>query len=672
MMTSMFHSASGHYFHEPQRMYSNDLNLKQEPFDGTAETDMPVDMTLARGQCHDVRSVSDLMDGERSSYFNPYLLGLSSQHQQNSSNTDRQDEKCPKSVKLTTPHSPDEYHLKGDQGKLSMPNATEKSSRSSVFRKIELLTSSLHQRAKREFVPDEKKDEGYWSKRLKNNDSARRSRVKRKALEKMMETRLLELQKENIELKHEMAALRRRFGVEESPDCKQPSGQFHSVPDSRSYQSSSSLEDIFDKDDDLEFQSTGSEDSRSNDDSRVYSLGSVTTLNQSLGLSGRFGVNAAASRKLSSNGSCTSRSDSRSSHASAMDTNARLDRTGALDLTSESGSRSSPTRDTSSPECYSSGDKNCTWLLQEGSSGKDVPKDVKSEFACPSHFSTNQPLSVHHNSHQISLCLSITFLTKSASVCPSHFSPNQPLFVHHNSHQISLCLSITILTKSASVCPSRFSPNQPLFAHHSSHQISLCLSILVLTKSAPVCPSQFSPNQPLSVHHISQQMSLCLSITILTKSTSVCPSQFSPNQPLFVHHNSHQISLCLSITVLTKSASICPSQFSPNQPLSVHHNFHQISLCLSITILTKSASVCPSQFSPNQPLSVHHNSHQISLCLSITILTKSASVCPSQFSPNQPLSVHHNSHQISLCLSITILTKSASVCPSQFSPNQPL
>lgn len=74
-----------------------------------------------------------------------------------------------------------------------------------------LMTSSMQSRATRAFVPNDRKDDIYWSKRHKNNDSARRSRVKRKAIEKCMQQKLLELQKENIQLKHEMSALRRRY-----------------------------------------------------------------------------------------------------------------------------------------------------------------------------------------------------------------------------------------------------------------------------------------------------------------------------------------------------------------------------------------------------------------------------------------------------------------------------
>ncbi|XP_046567010.1 nuclear factor interleukin-3-regulated protein-like [Haliotis rubra] len=83
-------------------------------------------------------------------------------------------------------------------------------------------------RAQREFVPMDKKDTAYWSKRLKNNESARRSRLKKRAIEKTMEAKYKELQRENIELKHELAALKRHFG--EKLNRKEIAGDVFSEP----------------------------------------------------------------------------------------------------------------------------------------------------------------------------------------------------------------------------------------------------------------------------------------------------------------------------------------------------------------------------------------------------------------------------------------------------------
>ena len=67
------------------------------------------------------------------------------------------------------------------------------------------------QRAEREFVPTDKKDSMYWSKRIKNNNSARRSRMKRRTSEQDVVEKLKTLQQENIELKYELRSLNRIF-----------------------------------------------------------------------------------------------------------------------------------------------------------------------------------------------------------------------------------------------------------------------------------------------------------------------------------------------------------------------------------------------------------------------------------------------------------------------------
>ena len=63
-------------------------------------------------------------------------------------------------------------------------------------------------------MPDYKKDEQYWKKRHKNNESARQSRLKRKAAERDMESRMMQLEQENIKLKWELNALKKRFNID--------------------------------------------------------------------------------------------------------------------------------------------------------------------------------------------------------------------------------------------------------------------------------------------------------------------------------------------------------------------------------------------------------------------------------------------------------------------------
>lgn len=72
-------------------------------------------------------------------------------------------------------------------------------------------------RSKREFIPNEKKDDGYWDKRRKNNEAAKRSREKRRANDMVLERRVLGLLEENARLRAELLALKFRFGLVKDP-----------------------------------------------------------------------------------------------------------------------------------------------------------------------------------------------------------------------------------------------------------------------------------------------------------------------------------------------------------------------------------------------------------------------------------------------------------------------
>lgn len=69
------------------------------------------------------------------------------------------------------------------------------------------------QRKQREFIPDNKKDESYWDRRRRNNEAAKRSREKRRFNDMILETRVVELTKENHVLKAQLAAFKDKFGV---------------------------------------------------------------------------------------------------------------------------------------------------------------------------------------------------------------------------------------------------------------------------------------------------------------------------------------------------------------------------------------------------------------------------------------------------------------------------
>lgn len=87
--------------------------------------------------------------------------------------------------------------------------------RSSAVKRKESPASSI--RRKREFIPTDKKDDGYWDKRRKNNEAAKRSREKRRVNDMVLESRVLALLEENARLRAELLALKFRFGLVKDP-----------------------------------------------------------------------------------------------------------------------------------------------------------------------------------------------------------------------------------------------------------------------------------------------------------------------------------------------------------------------------------------------------------------------------------------------------------------------
>lgn len=77
--------------------------------------------------------------------------------------------------------------------------------------------SSITLRRKRDSIPAENKDEGYWEKRKKNNEAAKRSREKRRISDMVVENKVLALIEDNARLKAEILALKFRFGLIKDP-----------------------------------------------------------------------------------------------------------------------------------------------------------------------------------------------------------------------------------------------------------------------------------------------------------------------------------------------------------------------------------------------------------------------------------------------------------------------
>lgn len=101
-------------------------------------------------------------------------------------------------------------------------------------------------RKQREFIPENKKDDGYWEKRRKNNEAARRSREKRRIHDMALETRIMDLTRENCKLRNELGLIKKKFGIpidetfsNENNETVTPHNASHSIPTTPNPQQSS-------------------------------------------------------------------------------------------------------------------------------------------------------------------------------------------------------------------------------------------------------------------------------------------------------------------------------------------------------------------------------------------------------------------------------------------------
>lgn len=79
------------------------------------------------------------------------------------------------------------------------------------------LRANSGTRRKREFTPDEQKDTNYWLKRNRNNEAAKRSRQRKRMEEHLLETRAVELQRENDKLKAALSAVHHHSTGQNNP-----------------------------------------------------------------------------------------------------------------------------------------------------------------------------------------------------------------------------------------------------------------------------------------------------------------------------------------------------------------------------------------------------------------------------------------------------------------------
>uniref|UniRef100_A0A672TXV3 D-box binding PAR bZIP transcription factor n=1 Tax=Strigops habroptila TaxID=2489341 RepID=A0A672TXV3_STRHB len=79
------------------------------------------------------------------------------------------------------------------------------------FSQDELRPQPIGRKARKVHVPEEQKDERYWSRRSRNNAAAKRSRDARRLKENQLSVRAAFLERENAALRHDVAAARREL-----------------------------------------------------------------------------------------------------------------------------------------------------------------------------------------------------------------------------------------------------------------------------------------------------------------------------------------------------------------------------------------------------------------------------------------------------------------------------
>ncbi|XP_034560011.1 D site albumin promoter binding protein a [Notolabrus celidotus] len=80
------------------------------------------------------------------------------------------------------------------------------------FSDEELKPQPMIKKARKMLVPNEQKDEKYWSRRVKNNEAAKRSRDARRLKENQISVRAAFLERENGALRQEVADMRKELG----------------------------------------------------------------------------------------------------------------------------------------------------------------------------------------------------------------------------------------------------------------------------------------------------------------------------------------------------------------------------------------------------------------------------------------------------------------------------
>ncbi|XP_043083248.1 TEF transcription factor, PAR bZIP family member b [Puntigrus tetrazona] len=114
----------------------------------------------------------------------------------------------PEEIEVTVSFQPDPTDLVLS----SVPGGELFNPRKHRFSEDELKPQPMIKKAKKVFVPEDAKDEKYWSRRKKNNVAAKRSRDARRLKENQIAVRASFLERENAALRQEVAELRKDCG----------------------------------------------------------------------------------------------------------------------------------------------------------------------------------------------------------------------------------------------------------------------------------------------------------------------------------------------------------------------------------------------------------------------------------------------------------------------------
>lgn len=101
-----------------------------------------------------------------------------------------------------------------DGSEMSMSGSSQQSfdPRRHSFSEEELKPQPMIKKARKVLVPDNLKDEKYWTRRYKNNEAAKRSRDARRLKENQISVRAAYLERENAALRQEVAEMRKELG----------------------------------------------------------------------------------------------------------------------------------------------------------------------------------------------------------------------------------------------------------------------------------------------------------------------------------------------------------------------------------------------------------------------------------------------------------------------------